>query len=137
MAIQSINQQNNSPSFQARIRLNGRGNTLDDLAKTSAGAPFVASIAGSGSSAGVASTASHVTGSGSDVLATASSLKSSGVDSFGIVPSAIAYAGEHGATPATVASAEANPSTMSSIMSSIGSFFEGLANIGSKTKDPS
>lgn len=136
MAIQSINQQNNSPSFQARIRLSG-SNTLGDLAQSSAGAPFVASIAGSGSAAGVASTASHVVGSGSNVLATASSLKSSEVDSFGIVPSAIAYAGAHGATPATVASANAHPSTMSSIMSSIGNFFSGLAKVGSKTKDPS
>lgn len=133
MTIQSINQQSNQPSFQARIRLSGRRATLGDLAQTPAGDPF----AGSASAAGVALTASHVAGSGANVLAIASSLKSSGVDSFGIVPSAIAYAGAHGATPATIVSAEAHPSTMSSIMSSIGSFIEGLADIVRKTKDPS
>ena len=134
MQIQSINQYN-SQTFKARIRLKNIGEIsgkLSDIAN-----PTVASIASSGGIASTSSTASHVIGAGSNVLSTASALKFSGVDSFGIVPSAIGYAGAHGATPATVASANANPSIMSSIMSSIGNFIESLGHIKIDTKDPS
>lgn len=55
----------------------------------------------------------------SDVLATAFWAQASGVDSFGIVPSAIAKSAPY-LTPQTVASTQANPSTAGSIFSTIG-----------------
>ncbi len=131
-----MNSINNNFSFKARVRITNVKNDSKTIAEGMCALSSGTSTIGSTAAGTVGTTVSHSLGSAANVVGSAFSAKASGVDSFGIVPSVIEAASPH-VTPATVASAEAHPSTMGSIFSAIGNFFHSLGKVNVKVKDPS
>lgn len=131
MLVQAI-KQTNQQTFQARVRL---GNSGIGKALVKSGAVSTGAVSTTGS--GAISTASNIVGMGSDVAGAAFSLKASNVDSSGIVPFIIERATPF-VTPATIHSAEVQPSTMGSLLSTSGGFLHGSSTAKvTKVKDPS
>lgn len=135
MTIQSINYQPNQPPFKARIRLKGIDTIIEDIADD----PITPSLLSSSSGCGPGSCLS--TAQSTPESAAISSYASSALSSLNALGSehalaTIQSAGEFSnATPATMAFAQAHPSTMSTIMGYLGHVFNKLSDTG--IKDPS
>ena len=134
MKVQSVN----NVSFEARIRLNKElQGCLAELSRPeiSTGSSLLGGL-GSMSSAAAGT---QTLATASDVVASGFLAKGIGINSSGIVPSVMAKISPI-MTPASVASANQNPSIMGSIASSLGAFVHrlgGEVRINNTKKIPS